>query len=165
MKTRLPIVLLMSAIGLTGCDQPQDVPQDKQLVTNEATAPIERWYSAAQIQRGDPLYQTNCAECHKADASGTSNWMQPNPDGKFPPPPLNGSAHTWHHSLTVLRRTIKLGGERLGGTMPGFADKLNDEEIDDILAWVQSHWSEEIYRVWHERDAQDVERQQLSTKH
>jgi mono/diheme cytochrome c family protein len=38
--------------------------------------------------------------------------------------------------------------------MPGFAEKLSAEQIDDILAWVQSHWSDEIYRIWHERDTQ-----------
>ncbi|EGW54146.1 hypothetical protein TevJSym_ap00130 [endosymbiont of Tevnia jerichonana (vent Tica)] len=38
--------------------------------------------------------------------------------------------------------------------MPGFADKLNNQQIDDILAWVQTHWSDEIYRVWYERNAQ-----------
>lgn len=163
MKTRLSIVLLMSVV-VVGCNKPQEATYDKQAVVNETTAPIERWYSTAQIQRGDPLFQANCAECHKANASGTTNWKQPNPDGKFPPPPLNGTAHAWHHSLSVLRRTIRLGGVRLGGTMPGFADKLNSEQIDDILAWVQSHWSDEIYRVWHQRNAQDVERQRLSTK-
>ncbi len=38
--------------------------------------------------------------------------------------------------------------------MPGFADKLNAREIDDILAWVQSHWPDGIYKVWSERNAQ-----------
>lgn len=38
--------------------------------------------------------------------------------------------------------------------MPGFSDKLSVEQIDDILAWIQTHWSDEIYRIWHERDTQ-----------
>ena len=32
--------------------------------------------------------------------------------------------------------------------MPGFADTLNAKQIDAILAWVQSHWSEAIYVSW-----------------
>jgi mono/diheme cytochrome c family protein len=36
--------------------------------------------------------------------------------------------------------------------MPGFADKLSPQQIDQILAWVQSHWSDKIYAIWHERD-------------
>lgn len=164
MKTRLLIVLLASVVSLAGCNKPQQPNSDKQAVMNEEQVLVERWYSQTQTNRGYALYQSNCAECHRADASGTLNWKQPNPDGKFPPPPLNGSAHTWHHSLSVLRRTVRLGGVRLGGTMPGFADKLNSEQIDDILAWVQSHWSDQIYRVWHERNAQDEKRQRLSTQ-
>ncbi|MCG7977353.1 MAG: hypothetical protein AB2669_12195 [Candidatus Thiodiazotropha endolucinida] len=38
--------------------------------------------------------------------------------------------------------------------MPGFADKLTAEQIDDILVWMQTHWSDEIYRIWYECDAQ-----------
>jgi len=36
--------------------------------------------------------------------------------------------------------------------MPAFADKLSAQEVDAILAWVQSHWSDKIYAIWHERD-------------
>ena len=37
------------------------------------------------------------------------------------------------------------------GTMHGFADKLDDQQIDAILAWIQSHWSEEVYTLWRDR--------------
>jgi mono/diheme cytochrome c family protein len=56
--------------------------------------------------------------------------------------------------LSILRRTVRVGGVSLGGTMPGFGEKLKSHQVDDILAWVQSHWSDEIYRVWHERSEQ-----------
>lgn len=36
--------------------------------------------------------------------------------------------------------------------MPAFADKLSPQEIDAILAWAQSHWSDKIYAIWRERD-------------
>jgi len=36
----------------------------------------------------------------------------------------------------------------MGGVMPGFKDKLNDKEIDFVLAWIQSHWSDKIYEEW-----------------
>jgi hypothetical protein len=38
--------------------------------------------------------------------------------------------------------------------MPEFAGKLSAGEVDDILAWVQAHWSEKICRLWHERSEQ-----------
>ena len=55
--------------------------------------------------------------------------------------------------LPILRTVVRKGGVPVGGTMPGFGEKLDVEEIDAILAWVQSHWSDEIYALWRERDA------------
>jgi len=156
MKKRSLILLsLVGLVGLAGCSNQQDATAsvDKQAAPPQMP-PIERWYSQAQVARGNALFQENCASCHKPDASGTPNWRDLDANGKLPPPPLNGSAHAWHHPLSILQRTVKVGGVPLGGTMPGFADKLNSEQIDDILSWVQSHWSNEIYRVWHERNAQ-----------
>lgn len=109
-----------------------------------------RWYSDEQAARGGKLFQQHCASCHKEDASGSPNWKQLNEEGKLPPPPLNGSAHTWHHPLPLLRQVIRNGGIPMGGSMPAFKDKLVADEIDDILAWVQTHWSDEIYTTWNQ---------------
>ncbi|MEN8167255.1 MAG: cytochrome c [Pseudomonadota bacterium] len=163
MKKRFLIMLSVpiAIVGLVGCENPSDTgttnvgKSDKKFsALPQRPLPLRRWYSETQVARGDNLFQVNCSECHKPDASGTPNWKERDADGKLPPPPLNGTAHAWHHPLSVLRRTVRLGGVPLGGSMPGFADKLNSEEIDAILAWVQSHWSDEIYRVWHERNTQ-----------
>ena len=64
------------------------------------------------------------------------------------------SAHTWHHHMGALRRTIRVGGVIFGGTMPGFEDKLNNQEIDEVLAWVQSHWSDKVYAAWQQKNIQ-----------
>ena len=151
------LLILSGAIGLAGCENQQEAlaSADKQVMPSPVqTVPIARWYNQTQVARGDPLFQANCASCHKSDASGTPNWKQANPDGKYPPPPLNGTAHAWHHPLSILRTNIRVGGVPLGGSMPGFGDKLNKTQIDDVLAWVQSHWSDEIYGLWHERNEQ-----------
>jgi len=108
-----------------------------------------RWYTQEQVKRGRALYKENCAQCHQADASGHANVIEGNSA-----PALNGTEHTWHHPLSSLRRTVKQGGIPLGGTMPSFSDKLTNEEIDDILAWVQSHWSSDIYTAWEKRNKQ-----------
>jgi mono/diheme cytochrome c family protein len=150
---------LLLVAGLAGCgDQPTTSAGSDKPASPSTLAQPERWYSQLQVERGDPLFQAHCAECHLPDASGTPDWRSPLADGKYPPPPLNGTAHAWHHPLSVLRRTVRIGGVPLGGTMPGFADKLSAEQIDDILAWVQTHWSDEIYRIWHERNTQSESR-------
>ncbi len=106
------------------------------------------WYTDEQVAQGKRLFAGLCAECHGKDAAGTPNWRRPDANGNYPPPPLNGSAHTWHHSLEILRETIRNGGAPLGGVMPGFADKLSAQEIDAVIAWFQSLWSDEVYRIW-----------------
>ncbi len=156
MKRRLwfPSLLLV-VVTLSGCGDKQTVSAGSGDPTPRIPIPpSERWYTLAQVQRGDDLFQSHCAECHQPDASGTPDWRTPLANGKYPPPPLNGTAHTWHHPLSVLRRTVRIGGVPLGGTMPGFADKLTAGQIDDILAWVQTHWPDETYRIWHERNTQ-----------
>ncbi|MCU7905433.1 MAG: cytochrome c [Candidatus Thiodiazotropha sp. (ex Epidulcina cf. delphinae)] len=158
-------VILWSLSGLTilvGCDDQRSAAGDLQRRTASVSIlqspPVERWYGAGQIVRGNKFYLENCAECHRPDASGAANWKEPDEQGNYPPPPLNGTAHTWHHPLSVLRRTVRIGGVPLGGSMPGFADKLNEQQIDDIFAWVQSHWSDEIYTIWHKRNLQSLKK-------
>lgn len=142
-----------STVMLLGCQgQDAEINRESSEVKTLSTAPMPgRWYSEAQLASGKTLYLNNCARCHKADASGTDEWKTPDQNDKYPPPPLNGSAHTWHHSMDVLRRTIKRGGVALGGVMPGFSDILKSNEIDEVIAYFQSTWPEEKYSVWLKR--------------
>jgi mono/diheme cytochrome c family protein len=112
------------------------------------------WYSAELVATGSQLFQQHCAECHGANAEGTSEWKKTDATGHYPPPPLNGSAHAWHHSIPQLARSIKQGGQQLGGVMPGFADKLDDQQILALIAFFQSKWPTEIYDRWHNRHMQ-----------
>lgn len=112
----------------------------------------ERWYSERQVAEGGPLFQTHCASCHGPEAASTPNWRELDENGNYPPPPLDGSAHAWHHSLDLLRKTVRDGGIPLGGQMPPFREILAADEIDSVLAWVQTHWSDEIYSMWSERN-------------
>lgn len=133
------------AMVLTGCGQQQAGEMAQQ-------TPAERWYTRAQVDRGAPLFRENCAVCHGEEAQGLAeDWRQPLPDGSYPPPPLNGSAHAWHHPLRLLQRTIELGGAPVGGRMPAFGGKLDHDEQLAIIAWFQDKWSDEIYAVWYER--------------
>ena len=103
---------------------------------------------------GEKLYIQHCAECHGANAEGTREWKKTDASGHYPPSPLNGSAHAWHHSIPQLARSIKQGGQQLGGVMPGFADKLDDQQILALIAFFQSKWPTEIYDRWHNRHMQ-----------
>lgn len=112
----------------------------------------DRWYTDDQVKQGAAVFSKHCAECHGQHAQGLAeDWRQKLPDGSYPPPPLNGSAHAWHHSLSSLKRTVRDGGIRLGGKMPPFKYKLSDEEIESVIAFFQDKWIDEVYAAWLQR--------------
>ena len=111
----------------------------------------EPWYTEDQRARGDVLFQSNCQVCHGKAGVATQDWRKRDANGNLPPPPLNGTAHTWHHSPAVLIKTMQEGGSKLGGTMPGFADKLSLEDMVAIVGYLNSLWPDEIYSRWLER--------------
>lgn len=115
---------------------------------------VPRDFDFLQMKRGGQLFQQNCAVCHGKQAEGSPNWQQAGPDGKYPPPPLNGTAHAWHHPTKVLMDVIKNGTQRIGGNMPPWKDKLTDEQIRDIIAWFQAKWPDEIYAAWYRNEQQ-----------
>lgn len=136
-------LLSISAALLSACDQ-RGLP-DLTVVNTETG----RWYSQAQQQTGQLVFSENCASCHGEQAQGlAADWRQRLEDGSFPPPPLNGTAHAWHHSLSVLLQVINEGGVALGGKMPPFAASLDDDQKLAAIAYFQSYWNDEIYQQW-----------------
>ncbi|AHE97537.1 cytochrome C [Thioalkalivibrio paradoxus ARh 1] len=99
------------------------------------------------------MYARYCASCHGGQAEGAEEWRRRLPDGRWRPPPLNGTGHTWHHPLWQLRQQIRHGSDAEHGDMPPFADVLTDAEIDVVIAWFQSHWPDRIYAAWLDYDA------------
>lgn len=142
------IFILFLSLFLIACSDNQ-----KEVAAGKDVKPFPaRKMDFAQITRGGKLFQQHCATCHGEKAEGAPNWQQMDANGKFPPPPLNGSAHAWHHPESVLVDTIKNGTAKLGGNMPAWKERLSDEQINDIIAWFQSKWSDEIYTAWYEMD-------------
>ena len=120
----------------------------------------DRWYTADRVERGAGLYQQHCAACHGQAGEGAPDWRTPNADGRMPPPPLDGSGHTWHHPVAVLGYQIKFGAPGGQGAMPGFDGRLDDQQIADIIAWFQSHWPDRVYAEWLDIERRAREQQQ-----
>ena len=115
----------------------------------DATPVAGRWYSVEQVQKGSRVFQDQCAQCHGVQAQGiTADWRMRLEDGSFPAPPLNGSAHAWHHPLSVLLQVINRGGVPLGGQMPAFANRISDKEKLAAIAYFQSFWNDDLYGNW-----------------
>ncbi|RRJ82646.1 c-type cytochrome [Aestuariirhabdus litorea] len=104
-----------------------------------------RWYSQQQVDEGAVLYARHCASCHGVRAEATPAWTRPDAQGFYPPPPLNGSAHAWHHPLPILKEMILNG---TNGRMPAWRQTLDEEQVESIIAWFQSLWPDEGYQAW-----------------
>ena len=88
--------------------------------------------SADVIENGGRLYAQNCQMCH-GGASG---------EGRRDPAPLhNAAGHTWHHPDAQLTDFVTRG--KPPGLMPAFGDRLTHEEIEAVLAFIKTWWTEE----------------------
>jgi mono/diheme cytochrome c family protein len=112
----------------------------------------DRWYKPGHADVGRELFDTHCASCHQSGATGAPDWQERDENGLARPPPLNGTAHAWHHPLADLYRQIMRGSAPDVGNMPSFVGVLSQGEALAIIAYFQSLWSDEIYRAWQRMD-------------
>ena len=101
---------------------------------------------SAQERRGQEIYVANCASCH-GGASGGSMMDYP--------PRHNADGHTWHHPDCQLKEIVREGRDEMtdmmrqmmappnAPTMQPFKDRLSDEEIDAVLAFIKTMWTPE----------------------
>lgn len=148
--TLKPLLWACLLLVVIGC---KDSGTDPGVDGNQAGDPTgtnaDRWYSAAQVARGQEIFAANCAVCHGDRAQGLAeDWRQRLPDGSYPPPPLDGSAHAWHHPLAQLGQIIETGGQPYGGQMPPFGAVLDEPERLAAIAFFQNLWTDDIYRDW-----------------
>ena len=175
-------LLGIAAVSIVGCSEPPPPVPKTMLATpiSSSTPPdpvlsqpadkpkqelqnmVIRKLDSEKVRRGKIVYQTNCATCHGQNGESRPDWRKQGADGKYPPPPLNGSAHTWHHSTDTLSKVIREGSPPGIGGMPAWGDKLTDGEIDDVIVWITSIWSDEIYNTWYKEIEQ---KQQKKRQH
>ena len=109
----------------------------------------KRWYTEHQYSQGKVIFSEHCAACHGNSGQGLEEeWKKPNHYGTFPPPWLNGTAHTWHHPMETLVQTINNGGALYGGNMPAFREVLSEEEKIAVIAYIQKLWDQKTYDRW-----------------
>lgn len=152
-KNLLTIVCLLLSVGCSSTEsqQSKSSPQKEPKTAYDDTPINGRWYRQSQVDLGKKVFEENCAKCHGSNGQSVFSWKQRLADGSFPPPPLNGSAHSWHHPLSQLMGTIKAGGVARGGKMPAFNGLLSEEEIVSVIAYFQNFWRDEIYQAWIQR--------------
>lgn len=146
------LILIAGLVLVSGCGS-EESPATVSTMSADGGVVAPRKVDFAQIARGGRIYHQHCAECHGDVAQGGSNWRERDAEGKFPPPPLNGTGHAWHHPEKMLFHVIMNGSPGGQGNMPAWKGRLTPEEVMDVIAWFQSHWSNEIYAAWQRRNA------------
>lgn len=92
---------------------------------------------------GKTIYDQNCASCHGLNGEGKypDSWKIPDVNGLLDAPPHNAQGHTWHHADQQLFAITKNGFIVEGFyPMPAFGDKLSDEEIWAVIAYIKTWW-------------------------
>ena len=84
------------------------------------------------VERGEKVYQANCAACHQANGMGLP--------GTFPA--LNGSKVATGPIADHIK--IVLHGGRPGTAMVGFADRLSDAEIAAVVTYERNAWDNKM---------------------
>lgn len=91
-----------------------------------------------EVERpGAGIYQAFCAKCHQETGGGE--------EGKYPR--LAGNSVVLSENSTSLIRLLLEGSETAQTQkgpkprkMPGFAEKLSDRQIAEVLSFIRSHW-------------------------
>lgn len=94
---------------------------------------------ASLLPDGEKLYTQHCGACHQASGKGII--------GAFPP--LAGSSIVNTDDPDLMVRIILQGYDARSefGVMPGFADKLSDEEIAAIANHERSSWGNTARKI------------------
>ena len=113
------------------------------------------WFAGASIPYGDPeaiargaaLYAANCTSCHGQRAEGEDPFSPMGgrkPNGEILAPSLDGFGHAWHHPPEELSTVIRRGSSQPGSRMLGFEERLSEEDVRSVIAYMHSIWPKAI---------------------
>ncbi len=99
-----------------------------------------------RLTAGQTVYEENCQACHGKKAVGErpDDMYAKDENGQFVAPPLDDSAHGWHHPDSQLTTSIMNGSPR-NPRMPAWKESLSAEDVRNVIAYIKSLWS---FRSW-----------------
>ena len=87
-------------------------------------------YVEVSLDRGQQLYDADCASCHGANGEGYAS-------SETPAPALNASEHAWHHPDDQIVALLRNGGM----LMPAVGATWSDSDLASVLAYVKQWWT------------------------
>lgn len=114
------------------------------------------------LEIGNSIYEIHCASCHGFNGEGQfpDAPMQADNTGRIGAPPHNESGHSWHHADELLFEIIHDGGHASSDMfyeMPIFGETLSDDEINAVLAYIKTMWTDEQRLIQAERSLQSLQ--------
>jgi cytochrome c oxidase subunit 2 len=103
------------------------VAEQKKILAAKADDPSKVWELPALLARGEKVYNTNCAACHKADGKGAG-----------PIKPLDGSAVVQNDDK-LKQINVLLNGQN-ENTMPSWK-QLSDTDLAAVITFTKNNWS------------------------
>ncbi|MGB7340265.1 MAG: cytochrome c [Phototrophicaceae bacterium] len=111
---------------------------------------IEQYIATAPdtYAQGEQIYARSCASCHGENGEGQfpDAPMERDSTGRIGAPPHNSEGHTWHHDDDLLYQIVRDGGMgniEMFYPMPAFGDQLSDEDIESVIFYIRTFWTEE----------------------
>ena len=122
--------------------------------SNDAVKPVSAKAEVVKpdLVKGQASFAT-CAACHGANLEGQPDWRIRLANGRLPGPPHDDTGHTWHHPDEVLFGIVKNGlvppyaPADYPSDMPAFRSILTDDDIQAVLAFIESRWSSEVMKM------------------
>lgn len=109
----------------------------KSLPGSDRASPTALPGSDVRMRNGRTIYANNCSSCHRADGAGVATML----------PALARSPTVQAPNPVNLVKVVLQGGAAAstrtnptGARMPGFAWKLGDAEIADVLTYIRNAW-------------------------
>lgn len=123
-RTRLALLLALAALSLVaaGCggdDDSGSAEPPAATTTNDTTTDAEETETGDAANGEQVFASAGCGGCHTFAAAGSSGTVGPNLDEAAP-------------SFGLVVGMVTNGG----GAMPSFSDKLSEDEIRDVAAFV-----------------------------
>ncbi|MBI5043757.1 MAG: cytochrome c [Nitrospirae bacterium] len=97
------------------------------------------------VARGEGLYKKNCIACHGEKGAGENpaDIYAMDSKGNYVAPPLNESAHAWHHTDEQLVEII-LDGSSINPRMIAWKNQISKDDARTLVEYIKSLWSERI---------------------